>query len=387
MNPSTEQISPEIPATDTLSTTARFKKFREQHHVAFEILFFFAGFLFDVGLLHRIDSTPLLIHQGTYLVLTALLIFADHKIAYQKEEPKGILGKLASYRLWLMHFFLGTLLNAFLVFYFRASSGFFAMVFIVALSGVIVLNELPRFRKQGPVVRVALLSFSITSYLAYLLPVLWGERSAFQYFVAVFLGSLFTFGLWKLFQRLVDDSQWTFRRAVIPGLVVQVVLVLMYLSNAIPPVPLSLKHIGLYHDVIADKSSGKIQYTLSYEPAAKVAFWRTQSKTFHAVLGEKAWAFVRVFAPTKFQDTVSFAWEYEDDSKGWMDWGKPFSTKLSGGNEEGFRTFAFTTIRHPGKYRVHVLTADGREIGRDTFEVELIEDVTSRTLVESGEQL
>lgn len=123
-----------VPASPPAGITARFKAFKERNHIAFEVSFFFAGFLFDVVLLHRIDSTPLLIHQGLYLVLSAALIFWDHRISVAGKEPEGFVGKLASYRLWVMHFFLGTLLNAFMVFYFRASSGILAFLFLVALS-------------------------------------------------------------------------------------------------------------------------------------------------------------------------------------------------------------------------------------------------------------
>ena len=145
-----------------------------------------------------------------------------------------------------MHFFLGTLLNAFMVFYFRASSGILAFVFLIGLSVLIVANEMPRFRAQGPIVRVMLLSFSMTSYLAYLLPVLWGQLHAWQYVVSVGLGSLGTYGLWLFFRRFTKDPNWTIRRAVAPGLVMQGTLLLLYLVGAIPPVPLSLKHIGIY---------------------------------------------------------------------------------------------------------------------------------------------
>ena len=124
---SAEPTTPEVAAAPApTGLGARFKAFKEKHHLAFEVSFFFAGFLFDVVLLHRIDSTPLLIHQGAYLVLSALLIFWDHRLHVAGKEPEGFLGKVASYRLWVMHFFLGTLLNAFMVFYFRASSGVLA---------------------------------------------------------------------------------------------------------------------------------------------------------------------------------------------------------------------------------------------------------------------
>ncbi len=102
----------------------RFKDLKEQHHIAFEVSFFFAGFLFDVPALapHRLE--PLLIHQGTYLVLLGA---ADRSSTTASpcaaRSRRASWGKMAGYRLWVMHFFLGTLLNAFMVFYFRSLSG------------------------------------------------------------------------------------------------------------------------------------------------------------------------------------------------------------------------------------------------------------------------
>ena len=155
--------------------------------------FFLAGFAFDAVLLHRIDNVVLLLHQALYLVLTALLIAWDHRIYVEKVEPKGpILGRLAGIRLWVMHFFLGTLLNAFMVFYFKASSGIWAFLFIGALCAVMIINELPRFRSRGPVVRVALLSFAVTSYFAYLLPITIGFLHWSLFIAAVAMGAVGT---------------------------------------------------------------------------------------------------------------------------------------------------------------------------------------------------
>jgi len=361
-----EPTADQPPAT---GVAGRFKAFKEKHHIAFEVAFFFAGFIFDVVLLHRIDSTPLLIHQGCYLVLSSLLIFWDHRIHVSGKEPTGFIGKLAGYRLWVMHFFLGTLLNAFMVFYFRASSGILSFIFLVVLSAIIVANELPRFRAQGPIVRVALLSFAVTSFLAYLIPVLWGRLHSWQYIVSVFLGAGATYGLWKLFRKFTHDPNWTFERAVAPGLGIQAVLLLAYLLNAIPPVPLSLKSIGVYESVTSSKDEkGHKVYELKYQRPDWYEFWRKQDDVFVAPTGSKAFVFVKIFAPTAFQDEVRFAWDYDDPKSGWTQRGSPYATTLSGGNEEGFRTYAFSTMGRPGTYRVRVLTVDDREIGRKSFE-------------------
>lgn len=383
------------------SVTDRFKAFRQKHHVSFELAFFFAGFVFDVVLLHRIDSTPLLIHQACYLVLSAVLIFLDHRLAVVGREPAGFWGKVASYRLWVMHFFLGTLLNAFMVFYFRASSGVLSLIFLMALAGLIIANESPRFRQQGPIVRVALLSFATTSFLAYLLPVVFGVLSTWQYYVAVTLGALVTLALWRLSVAFVRDPHWTVRRAVIPGLALQAALFLLYLVGAIPPVPLSLKHIGVYERVVSFRDESGIHYAVHYQPAPEWQFWRRDASAFIAspegvclarpkfdltetpclvdadcgseglCSAKRVWAFVRIFAPARFKDQVSFEWAFDDPSRGWVTRGKPYRSALSGGSEEGYRTFAYSTVDKAGSYRVRVLTEDGREIGRHTFEASI----------------
>jgi hypothetical protein len=201
--------------------------------------------------------------------------------------------------------------------------------------------------------------------------VLVGELRPWQYVVAVVLGAAATYGLFRIFTQFTKDPAWTFQRGVVPGLVVQGLLLVLYFVEAIPPVPLSVKHIGVYYGVDVDKSEAQRHYVLKFQKAPFWKFWAKTRDELIAGPGDKAWAFVRIFAPARFQDRVTFAWEYDDPQKGWTPWGKPFSTGLSGGNEEGFRTFAYTTPSRAGTYRVRVLTADDREIGRETFDVKL----------------
>ncbi len=360
---------------DTPKTTGpwgRFRELRKRHHLAFEVAFFFAGFLFDAILLHRIDSIPLLIHQGTYIVLLTGLLALDHRLHVNGKEPGGFWGKVLSFRHWVIHFFLGTLLNAFMIFYFKASSGIFSFLFLVALAVVLVINELPRFRSLGPVLRVALLSFVVSGFCAYLFPVLWGSLRSWHFYLAIAIGSAVTVGLWKVFVRVTHDPTWTFRRAVAPGLIIQAVLLLLYVARVVPPVPLSLKYIGVFHGVEKIREGEHVgDYKLSYVRAPSVLpkIFAYDGSSFFARPDDRAWAFIRLFSPTGFDDKIGFAWQYDDPKRGWVDLGEPYFTRIGGGSEHGYRTMGNTRVTRAGDYRVRVLTVDGREIGRKSFEV------------------
>jgi hypothetical protein len=361
------------PAPHTTGPWGRFRELRKRNHLAFEVAFFFAGFLFDAILLHRIDSIPLLIHQATYIVLLTGLLAIDHRFFVTGKEPTGFLGKVLSFRHWVIHFFLGTLLNAFMIFYFKSSSGLFSFLFLIALAVVLVINEMPRFRSLGPVLRVALLSFTVSGFLAYLFPILWGSLRSWHYYLALAIACGVTLGLWKVFRRFTHDPTWTFSRAVVPGLAIQGTLLVLYIAHVVPPVPLSLKYIGVFHGV-AKVPAGQEHagdYKLSYvdAPAVLPRFFEHDGADFFARPEDKAWAFAVLFAPTGFDDKVGFAWEYDDPKKGWVDVGTPYFTALGGTREHGWRTFGNRTVARAGNYRVRVVTTDGREIGRKSFEV------------------
>jgi hypothetical protein len=251
---------------------------------------------------------------------------------------------------------------------------------------VLVINELPRFRALGPVLRVALLSFTISGYLAYLLPVVFGALRSWMYFLSVVVACAVTYGLWKAFRRFTHDPGWTFRRAVLPGLTIQGVLLVLYLLHAVPPVPLSLKYIGIFHEVskAAPESEHAGDYRLAYvqAPSRLPHVFAYDGDEFFARPDDKAWAFIQLFAPTGFNDSVGFAWEYDDPKKGWVPVGTTYFTRLGGGREHGFRTFGFRTVSKAGTYRVMVMTVDNREIGRKTFEVVADASTEPRTFEE-----
>jgi MFS family permease len=341
--------------------------FRERHATAEMAAFFFLGFLYDVLTLSRVDDKLTLVQQGAYLSLLGTLLFLEQRWSGETKPPAW-LAKAWRFNEDVLHFFFGSLLSSFALLYFKSASGFASLLFLLVVFGLLVGNELPRFRAMGPVVRVAIFSFCVTSYVAYLLPVLFGFLSAWLFLLAVVMGCGAVLGLFGVVRRWNGgDLSTVFWRVAVPGLVVQGGLLLLYLLRVIPPVPLALQFAGIYHDVKVVKGEKGREYHLSYE-APGWKFWHSGNQDFYARPGDKAWYFVRIFAPKHFRDRVTFRWYYDDPDKGWVERGS-FKTSIAASTDAGFRTMAYTTSLKPGDYSVSVEAQDGREIGSMDFTV------------------
>lgn len=340
----------------------RLRSFRDRHPKAEALTFFAGGFCFDLLLLERIDSVPMLIHQGSYLVLLSFLLALDHRYTVYPHPPAGFWGKLLHHRHEMIHFLFGTLLNAFLVFYFKAASGIFSLLFMVALGAILIANELPTFRRLGPIMRVALHGFAVTSYFAYLLPVLVGRLGAWLFVSAAFISSGAIYAQWRLYSRWTPDLRWTFRRAVLPTLAIQALLIAFYFAHVLPPVPLSLKWIGIYHDAQLEGSRVRVS-----EMRPFWRFWEHGDQQFLARPGDRIFCFVRVFAPRHFKDALKVRWAYRDRNQWQQTDAIPLT--ISGGQEEGWRGIAYKRNYSPGTWKVMIETDDGREVGSIRFKV------------------
>ena len=342
------------------------RAFRDRHKKKETVIFFFSGFCFDLLLLERIDSAPMLIHEGSYLVLLSFMIGLDHHLSV-RGELSGRWGKVLHYRTEVIHFLFGTLINAFLVFYFKASSGWFPLFFLAGLGALLIANELERFRKLGPVMRMALWSFALVSYFSYLLPVLFGFLSAWIFMLAVAIAATLTWAAWRLGAKITPDPRWSFSRVCLPGLGIQALLLVLYFAHVVPPVPLSLKRIGIYHGAMRDGP----EVHLLYRSTAWPAFLRPHGETqFLARPGDRLSVFIRIFAPRNFSDGVRIRWSWKDPKGGWHDT-DAIPVTLTGGQEEGWSAVAWKDHWDPGRWLVRVETNDGREVGRLRFAVVL----------------
>src|SRR5205085_12182314 len=90
---------------------------------------------------------------------------------------------------------------------------------------------------------------------------------------------------------------------LVPFGLMLVVFLGAYLFRVIPPVPLSVPFIGVYHSVERTKDG----YRLSHERPVW-AFWRNGDQQFHAQPGDRVYVFFRIFSPASSADAVQMHW-------------------------------------------------------------------------------
>ncbi|GHG93220.1 DUF2914 domain-containing protein [Comamonas sp. JC664] len=343
------------------------QQFRARHEKWEMALFFFGGFLYDVLTIGRIDDTLTLVQNFGYLLVLTGLLLLEQRYPDGVEPPKFLV-KVWRWREDAIHFLFGSLLSAFMLLLFKSSSGALPYLFVAGIFALLAANELPVFRKLGPVMRMVLLSLSVTMYFICLLPVVLGRMGFWVFLLAVALGSLSIFGMMRLIARWrPDDSRYVLRNVAVPGFGVQAALLGLYVVGVIPPLPVSVQFAGIYHQV--ERVSPGVYHLSSVDARTWYKPWTWGDPDFLMQTGDKPYYFFRIFAPKHFQSyKVRVRWYFDDPQKGWTTYGNGFVADVSSnGTDGGYRYYATTSNLKPGKWRVVLETEDGHEIHRLNF--------------------
>ena len=369
-------------ADGELMMLTAWRDFYQRHERHGPAAFFIAGFLFDVLTLGRIDDPLTIFSQLGYLAIVSLVWRLEMRASLtprlSDELPMSFLARWQD-RFWryhdeIVHFLYGSLLSAYTLFYFKSASLATSFIFMLALAGLLLANEMSRFQRSGPQLRLALLSLCWISYFSYVFPTLFGFVGWMPFLLAVVAGVAVVFALLKWTARGVVTAGevlgFELRKARAMALIVAGGLTLAYVFRVLPPVPIAALEIGVYHQV--DRIGGG-QYQARYV-RPWYAFWQSGAQTFAARPGDRIHVFARIFAPGRFRDEIRVRW-LRQGPKGW-EGTDSIPLALVGGRDDGFRGFAFKQNYTPGLWRVQLETTEGREISRISFEV--IEDLSTQ---------
>jgi hypothetical protein len=284
-----------------------FKDVLHRHKKWEPLVFFVAGFTFDALLLHRIDDPLMLAHQALYLSIAAGMIALDLFCEHGKATIPARLQKIWSYREGLLHFILGTLLNVYTIFYFKSGTILSSLGFLSLLGGLLYLNEVRPSKIPKHALRNALFGLCLISYMNIIVPIAVGSIGVVVFLIALGAAACIHIGYTGLLKSRLG-SQVILREIRLPFVNIAVLYSLLYFAKILPPVPLSMKHIGIYHEVSrADGGGYRLGYT---RPEWK--FWESGDQTFVAYPGDKIFCFVQVFSPTNFKEQLFVRWQYDD---------------------------------------------------------------------------
>ncbi len=335
------------------------------------VVFFVGGFVFDILTLGRIDAWLTIGQQAAYLAaVTAVLM---HMFA-QQAAPPAEAAQLPRLRRWYydyrsaaLHFALGALLSLYAIFFFKSSSLLVSFGFLAFLVALLVANESRRFKALGLHVKFALLGLSFLSFAAIVVPILVGSIGLGVFLLSMLVGCLpLAAAAWWVRRTAPGMFAQARRQILLPLACVLLGFLTFYLFRLIPPVPLSIPFIGVYHAVERTEEG----YRLAHE-RPWWRFWHHGDQQFLAQPGDRVFVYFRVFSPARFADRVQMRWYWEPGGRGWL-LQDTIPIDIVGGREEGFRGYGFKANYQPGRWKVQVETNDGREIGRVYFTLESV---------------
>jgi hypothetical protein len=340
-----------------------------------------AGFLMDnLFLLRRVDLWTGNIMLFMYLTISALGIVLINAIQAGKIRNAFLVANAPLIPV-IVQFSFGGLFSAYVSLYSRSASLAVSWIFVLGLAALLLSNE--RFTKL-----YTRLSFQIGiyfivsfSFLIFYLPVIFHKVGTTMFVAAGLLSLAITTGLYALVTRMAPGVARRERILAIRAVVsVLVIFNTLYFLNVLPPLPLALKSAGIYH-AISHNQDGT--YTLIGESVPWYEPFLLYNTTYRAITGEDAYVWSAIFAPSGLSVTVFHQWQRLDEkTHKWASLGT-VSFPVTGGRDGGYRGYSAKSNITPGTWRVNVITAEGKLIGRINFTVV---NATSSPILETSRQ-
>ncbi len=335
---------------------------RYEHHLGLGALA--AGFFFDLIIADRPDSLGNNLLLLFYIfVAGAIIIILNLQKARRAEHDFEPL-----FLLLALQFAFGGLASNLLVLYGRSGTLVGSALFLTMLVALVIGNEYLRNRYSVLKFNVGVYYFLLLSYCVIAVPTFITHSIGTWEFLLSGVISLVAIGIFLgiLFTIVFHGRERPMREVSYIVGSIFIVFNLLYFLNVIPPVPLSMKNIGIYHSLLK-QSSG--DYIALYEKVPWYEFWRDTASSYTLSTGNSVFCYSSVFAPANLETPIFHRWEkYNDEAKVWETQSR-ISFSISGGRDEGYRGYSQKSALSTGKWRCNVETENGSLIGRTAFKV------------------
>jgi hypothetical protein len=286
--------------------------------------------------------------------------------------PKTRLSRPAKIAAWMredgpafsLQFLFGSLFSALVIFYFLSSSYLPGFLLVISLVALLILNEFLESQYHRFTITWTLYGICAILFLNFALPHMLRSIHPAWFFISTAAGVASVYCI-KALSPNARGSTW-------PILGAAAALILLYLVNAIPPVPLVKKSMIICRNLV--KTDGRYEGEMQKPPLWSA--WRNSESVVRQRPGEKVFCFTSVFLPTGIRTTLFHRWLYDDPRTGkWVQYSR-IGFPVGGGRQEGFRGFTYKRNLAPGRWEVRVETESGRVLGTIHFDAEASADST-----------
>lgn len=259
---------------------------------------------------------------------------------------------------WAVQFCFGGLFSALVVCYFKSSGSLASFLLVILLAILLVGNEFLQKKYESFGISLAFFCLLGTMFMNFAIPHL-VHRIGFIWFL---LSTLLSFGMcifiWKISHRK--------KSILVAPALISILLVVAYIMNWVPPVPLVLKQ------KIACQNFDKASYSCDIDNPSLLQSIGLKIPSVHHIDSSEVYFLTSVYAPAKLKAELEYLWYFQDPATGKYSLTDRISSgrmTINGGRESGFRTYTRKKNVPPGKYRVEVAYKNGAVIGSGTFEV------------------
>lgn len=331
------------------------------------------GFIVDSLTLRRIDLLIENLVLISYILLAGLcIVLLAHR--ERNHEKHRILAWGITIAPFVLQIAFGALFSAFVVFYVRSASLSASWPLILFLLFMLVGNEVFRTRYERMVFHVSVLYVALLSYSLMLVPIIVRSIGALEFIGGIAL-SLALVAVFVVVLRLIAprDVSETAPRLMFTVGAISIACMLAYITNVIPPVPLTLSDSAVAHWMTRVGDS----YELHVEPRTLASTF-SLSEDYHRTPGEPVFVWTSVFAPARLSTSIVHKWQRLIGSR--WETENTVLFPITGGRDDGYRGYSVKENITPGAWRVSVETREGLVIGRVRFDV--IESDTSVRLIQ-----
>ena len=349
----------------------KFSDYYKKFEIYISLIGFSFGLIFTFLTLTRVDA----FWENFWIIINLLIVAVgilamtlfENKAEQKNEEEKN---KINFYLTLIIQFAFGGLFATYFVFYVQSASFSDSWFFILILLFLLIGNEVWKKYYERLSFQISFFFLSLYLFLTFLLPVIFHRLGADLFVLAGILSLIITFFFTLLLRKFSQEKFKVSHNILKISLgSIFILMNVLYFTDIIPPIPLSLNQVGVYHSIVKD---GKGNYLVELESSVWQDYFK-RYPVFHKRPGETVYVFSAIFSPVKFATEIVHQWQYYDEvKKEWIDSSK-ISLPITGGRAEGYRTYSLKYDITQGYWRVKVLTSSGQTLGKINFKIEEVE--------------